>query len=163
MQVSPLISSRRLSTMSASAPAPSANKNIRTIEATWTKDTMNGPAFRLIISQPEGPLYIQVPMLDDGRGPDDRERAMPKRAPGRARDCRCLITSFGFFASLPHILSPWIRYQAGQVQGAEVRKSAARKASVRVPTTRALSSTKNRGLWFGAAFAGSFPRGVTPR
>lgn len=33
----------------------------------------------------------------------------------------------------------------------------------RTPTTRAFSSTKNFGLWFGAALAGSCPSGVTPR
>ncbi|MCE7063383.1 hypothetical protein [Dyadobacter sp. CY343] len=32
-----------------------------------------------------------------------------------------------------------------------------------VPTASAFSSTKNLGLWFGAALAGSSPSGVTPR
>jgi lactate dehydrogenase-like 2-hydroxyacid dehydrogenase len=39
--------------------------------------------------------------------------------------------------------------------GSELRKSTASVAITRAPTTSALSSTKNSGLWFGAAFAGS--------
>ena len=39
--------------------------------------------------------------------------------------------------------------------GGELRKFTASDAIVRVPTTKALSSTKKPGLWFGAAFAGS--------
>src|SRR5437016_3368510 len=64
MEVSPTISSFRLSTMSASAPAPNANKNIGTVEAAWTNETTKGSAFRVVINQPEAALYIQVPMLE---------------------------------------------------------------------------------------------------
>src|SRR5690606_12909054 len=43
------------------------------------------------------------------------------------------------------------------------RKLTAIIAMARLPTTRALSSTKNSGLWLGAAVAGSWPSGVIPR
>jgi hypothetical protein len=55
---------RRLSTMSASAPAGSANKNIGRLVATWTSETINGSALRVVISQPAAALYIQVPMFE---------------------------------------------------------------------------------------------------
>jgi hypothetical protein len=53
----------RLSTMSAKAPAGSANKNIGKVVATCTIDTMSGSGLRLVISHPEAALYIQLPML----------------------------------------------------------------------------------------------------
>ena len=53
----------RLSTMSAKAPAGSANRNIGNVVATCTIDTMNGSGLRLVISHPEAALYIQLPML----------------------------------------------------------------------------------------------------
>ena len=53
----------RLSTMSARAPAGSANRNIGKVVATCTIDTMNGSGLRLVISQPDAALYIQLPML----------------------------------------------------------------------------------------------------
>src|SRR5688500_14366900 len=40
--------------------------------------------------------------------------------------------------------------------GSEPRELTASEAIVRVPTTSAPSSTKNLGLWLGAAFAGSW-------
>ena len=54
----------RLSTMSAIAPAGNANRNIGRVVATWTIDTMNGSGLRLVISQPDAALYIQLPMFE---------------------------------------------------------------------------------------------------
>jgi len=51
---------RRLSTMSASAPAGTANRNIGRLLATWTRETVSGSGLRLVISHPEAALYIQV-------------------------------------------------------------------------------------------------------
>ena len=50
--------------MSASAPAGKANKNMGNVVATWTIDTMNGSGLRLVISQPDAALYIQLPTLE---------------------------------------------------------------------------------------------------
>src|SRR5262249_52560154 len=56
-------SSRRVSRMSASAPAGSANRNIGTLVATWTRETTRGSGVSVVISQPAAALYIQVPMF----------------------------------------------------------------------------------------------------
>src|SRR5208337_4375226 len=61
---SPKIKRRRRSTMSASAPAGIANKNIGRLFATCTMETMNGSGSRLVMSQPLATLYIQPPMFD---------------------------------------------------------------------------------------------------
>jgi hypothetical protein len=53
----------RLSTISASAPAGTANRNIGRVVATWTMETTSGCGSRLVISQPDAALYIQLPML----------------------------------------------------------------------------------------------------
>src|SRR5262249_16159644 len=53
----------RTSRMSASAPAGIATRNIGSVVATCTSDTMNGSGLRLVISQPEAALNIQAPML----------------------------------------------------------------------------------------------------
>src|SRR5262245_15644728 len=53
----------RLSTISASAPAGTANRNIGSVVATWTMETTSGSGLRLVISQPDAALYIQVPTL----------------------------------------------------------------------------------------------------
>jgi hypothetical protein len=55
---------RRLSTMSASAPAGNANRKSGRLLATWTSETMSGLGLRLVISQPDAALYIHVPMLE---------------------------------------------------------------------------------------------------
>jgi hypothetical protein len=49
--------------MSASAPAGIATRNMGRVVATCTSDTMSGSGLRLVISQPEAALYIQLPML----------------------------------------------------------------------------------------------------
>jgi hypothetical protein len=51
-------------TMSVSAPAGIANKNIGRLLATCTMETMNGSGSRLVMSQAEATLYIQPPMLE---------------------------------------------------------------------------------------------------
>jgi hypothetical protein len=55
---------RRLSIMSASAPAGSASRNNGRLLATCTSETMRALGSRLVISQPEAALYIQLPTLD---------------------------------------------------------------------------------------------------
>ena len=55
---------RRLSRMSASAPAGSANRNSGRLVATCTSDTTSGLGSRLVISQPEAALYIHEPTLE---------------------------------------------------------------------------------------------------
>jgi hypothetical protein len=47
--------------MSASAPAGIATRNMGSVVATCTSDTMNGSGLRLVISQPEAALNIQAP------------------------------------------------------------------------------------------------------
>ena len=61
---SPTMRNFRLSRMSASAPAGTANKNIGNVFATCTSDTMSGSGLRLVISQPDAALYIQPPMFE---------------------------------------------------------------------------------------------------
>src|SRR5262245_9653417 len=51
----------RRSTISASAPAGSANRNIGKVVATWTSETISGSGLMLVISQPDAALYIQLP------------------------------------------------------------------------------------------------------
>src|SRR5665213_219065 len=63
MAVSTAIMNRRLSMISASAPAGIANRNIGSPLATWTNDTDKASASRLVISHPAAALYIQEPML----------------------------------------------------------------------------------------------------
>ena len=64
MKVSARIRNRRLSTMSARAPAGRANSTIGSVAATCTSDTMSGSASRLVISHADAELYIQPPMFD---------------------------------------------------------------------------------------------------
>src|ERR1700752_716941 len=59
--ISEPIRKRRLSTISASAPAGRANRNIGRLLATWTRETVSGSGLRLVISQPDAAFYIQVP------------------------------------------------------------------------------------------------------
>ena len=54
--VSPMIKNTRRSTMSTSAPAGIANRNIGRLLATCTSDTISGLASRLVISHPEATL-----------------------------------------------------------------------------------------------------------
>jgi hypothetical protein len=61
---SPTIKNRRRSTMSTSAPAGIAKRNIGRLFATWTIDTVSGFGLRLVMSQPEATLYIQVPTFE---------------------------------------------------------------------------------------------------
>src|SRR5208283_4738731 len=61
---SPMIKRRRRSTMSASAPAGIANRNMGRLLATCTRETMNGSGLRLVMSQPDATLYIQPPMFE---------------------------------------------------------------------------------------------------
>src|SRR5580704_10479574 len=53
----------RLSKISASAPAGTANRNIGSVVAACTRETARGSGLRLVMSQPEAALYIQVPIL----------------------------------------------------------------------------------------------------
>src|SRR3954451_4508902 len=53
-----------LSTMSARAPAGTANRNIGSVLAAGTSVTISGSAFRSVISQPAAALYIQPPTLE---------------------------------------------------------------------------------------------------
>src|SRR6476646_1640772 len=61
--ISQPIRNRRLSTMSANAPAGNAKMNMGRLLATWTRETINGSGLRLVMSQPDAALYIQVPMF----------------------------------------------------------------------------------------------------
>ena len=56
---SPMIRDFRRSTISASAPAGSANTHIGKLAATCTSATSKGEGSRLVISQPDAALYIQ--------------------------------------------------------------------------------------------------------
>ena len=91
--------------MSASAPAPSASKNIGRVEATWTNDTMNGSVFRTVINQPEAALYIQVPMLETTVAVQITVNALCRNAPQgeRATDA---VLSPGLVSSLRCPISP---------------------------------------------------------
>src|ERR1700722_7967781 len=50
--------------MSTNAPAGIAKRNIGSVFATWTIETVSGLASRLTISHPVATLYIQEPILD---------------------------------------------------------------------------------------------------
>ena len=56
-------SRRRRSTMSARAPAGSANTNIGNVVATWTSATISGLEARPVINQDAAAFCIQVPIL----------------------------------------------------------------------------------------------------
>src|SRR5208282_1538741 len=58
------ISSRRLSTMSASAPAGSARISIGRLEAVWINATINGDGDSEVISHAAPTFCIQVPMFE---------------------------------------------------------------------------------------------------
>ena len=90
--LSATISSRRLSTMSASAPAGSANRNIGRLVATWTSDTISGSMLELGHQPARGrAVHPRADVGDDGRRPEHGVGRVAKRAPGRAgcfrRDC----------------------------------------------------------------------------
>src|SRR6202035_3051766 len=58
------IKNLRLSKISASAPAGSANRQIGRVLAACTSATINGSGLSVVISQPDAALYIQPPTLD---------------------------------------------------------------------------------------------------
>jgi len=60
----PAMRNLRLSTMSVSAPAGIANRNIGRLLATCTRETTSGAELRLIISQPEAAVYIHQPTFE---------------------------------------------------------------------------------------------------
>jgi hypothetical protein len=64
IDISPMMRNLRLSTISASAPAGTANKNRGSVLATCTSDTMKGSGLRVVINQPDAALYIQPPTLE---------------------------------------------------------------------------------------------------
>ena len=64
MESSPNSRNLRRSTISLSAPAGIASRNIGRLVATWTIDTMKGLESRLVMSQPEAAVDIQPPMFD---------------------------------------------------------------------------------------------------
>jgi hypothetical protein len=57
-------SSRRRSTISASAPAGSAKSRIGRLDAVWISATISGEADNEVISQAAPTFCIQVPMLE---------------------------------------------------------------------------------------------------
>ena len=76
---------RRLSTMSASAPAGQREQEHRQAGGDLDQRHDQRIGSRLVISQPEAAVYIQVPMLETTvGGPDHRERRMAERTEGRA-------------------------------------------------------------------------------
>ena len=54
----------RLSKMSASAPAGIASRQTGRVAAACTNETIKGSGLRLVMSQPEAALYIQLPTLE---------------------------------------------------------------------------------------------------
>jgi len=64
MESSPNSRNLRRSTISLSAPAGIASRNIGRLVATWTSDTVRGLESRLVMSQPEAAVDIQPPMFD---------------------------------------------------------------------------------------------------
>src|SRR4051812_7573217 len=64
MLISPTRRNRRLSTISVSAPAGIARRNIGRVDAVWTNPTITGSGWSVVISQAEAALYIQPPMLE---------------------------------------------------------------------------------------------------
>src|SRR5262245_29166956 len=79
----------RMSRMSASAPAGIATRNMGSVVATCTSDTMSGSGLRLVISQPEAALYIQLPTFAMTVAVQiTAERRVPEWAKGRTHLCR---------------------------------------------------------------------------
>ena len=64
IKLSRTIIKRRLSIISASAPAGTANMNIERLSTAWTSDTIKGLESRFVINQLEEALYIQPPTLE---------------------------------------------------------------------------------------------------
>src|SRR5215470_15584636 len=69
-----MIRNCRRSTISASAPAGTANRKIGKVVAAWTMETMNGSGLRSVISQPDAALYIQPPILEITVAPHTTEK-----------------------------------------------------------------------------------------
>ena len=63
MPNSTAIRNRRLSMMSANAPAGTAKRNIGRPVATWTSDTISGSLSKLVINHAAAALYIQPPIF----------------------------------------------------------------------------------------------------
>ena len=61
---SPTIRNKRLSIMSARAPAGIAKRNIGNVVATCTSDTISGSGLRLVISHADAALKIQPPIFE---------------------------------------------------------------------------------------------------
>ena len=64
VSVSTTIKNLRLSKISASAPAGSANRQIGKVLAACTSATISGSGLSVVINQPDAALYIQPPTLD---------------------------------------------------------------------------------------------------
>src|SRR5271169_1058568 len=79
----------RLSKISASAPAGSANKQIGSVLADATSATSNGSGLRLVISQPQAALYIQPPTLETNVAVQITAKAGWRN--GAANGCGCLV------------------------------------------------------------------------
>ncbi len=62
--ISPTMRNTRRSTMSTSAPAGMAKRNIGSVFATCTSDTVKGSGSSVVINQPLATLYIQPPTLE---------------------------------------------------------------------------------------------------
>src|SRR5215831_17373780 len=58
-----MIRKRRRSMMSASVPAGRASRKIGRLAATCTSETISGSGLRLVISQLDAAVYIQLPIL----------------------------------------------------------------------------------------------------
>jgi hypothetical protein len=58
-----MIGKRRRSMISASAPAGMASRKIGRLAATCISETISGSGLRLVISQLDAAVYIQVPVL----------------------------------------------------------------------------------------------------
>ena len=81
------ISSRRASMMSVSAPAGRVRRNIGSVVATWTADTIIGSGLRLVISQFDEVSNIANPMFEAElaiRMTRERQIAENAPAPGSA-------------------------------------------------------------------------------
>src|SRR5215469_9411568 len=63
LAASPMIRKRRRSMISASAPAGMASRKIGRLAVTCTSETVSGSGLRLVISQLDAAVYIQVPIL----------------------------------------------------------------------------------------------------
>ena len=125
-------SRRRRSTMSARAPAGSANTNIGNVVATWTSATISGLEARPVINQDAAEFCIQVPILATTVAVHRTAKAQCRSGPSGEPSCAGAGRGYRASALL------WLWYGGGASVGLRLPSSKYRRKMIR---TRSASSS----------------------